>query len=76
MVAALPTLLNDIAQYVASVGLLALVYAFLIATVALTAVFSSKPARRKAAKEVLALLLPRLGRSGGPGVDGESGGGG
>jgi hypothetical protein len=33
-------------------------YVCLIAVIALTAVFSSKPARRKAALEVLRLLLP------------------
>jgi hypothetical protein len=37
---------------------LALGYAGLVGTMALTAVFSSKPARRKAAVEVLRLLLP------------------
>ncbi len=36
----------------------AVIYACLIAVIALTAVFSSRPARRKAALEVLRLLLP------------------
>lgn len=44
--------------------LLALIYPCLIAVTAMTAVFSSKPARRKAALEVLRLLLP--GRRGQP----------
>ncbi|MFV2195468.1 hypothetical protein [Nocardiopsis sp. LOL_012] len=61
MAAALP-MLNDIAQYASGAGLLAFVYGFLVTTLALTAVFSSKPVRRKAAKEVLLLLLPRRGR--------------
>jgi hypothetical protein len=39
-------------------ALLPLIYAFLVVTMALTAVFSSKPARRKAALEVLGLILP------------------
>jgi hypothetical protein len=38
-------------------------YLLLIAVVALTAVFSSKPGRRKAALEVLQLLLPRRRRA-------------
>lgn len=37
---------------------LAAIYACLIAVIALTAVFTSRPARRKAALEVLELLLP------------------
>jgi hypothetical protein len=37
---------------------LAMIYPCLIAVIALTAVFTSRPARRKAALEVLALLLP------------------
>jgi hypothetical protein len=37
---------------------LAAIYACLIAVIALTAVFTSKPARRKAALEVLELLRP------------------
>ena len=40
------------------------IYSGLITTLALTAVFPSKPARRKAAREVLRLLLP--GRSSAP----------
>ena len=39
-------------------GPLSLVYAGLITMMALTAVFSARPARRKAAAEVLRLLLP------------------
>jgi hypothetical protein len=38
------------------------IYTVLIATVALTAVFTSKPARRRAALDVLRLLLPRRSR--------------
>lgn len=43
---------------------LSLVYAGLITMMALTAVFSARPARRKAAAEILRLLLPgrRLSR--------------
>lgn len=37
---------------------LAAIYACLIAVIALTAVFASRPARRKAALDVLELLLP------------------
>jgi hypothetical protein len=37
---------------------LVMIYACLIVIVALTAVFTSKPVRRKAALEVLELLLP------------------
>jgi hypothetical protein len=37
---------------------LATIYACLITVIALTAVFTSKPARRKAALDVLKLLLP------------------
>jgi hypothetical protein len=42
---------------------LSLTYAGLIGTMALTAVFAATPARRKAALEVLRLLLPGRRRS-------------
>ncbi len=38
-------------------------YACLVTVIALTAVFTSKPARRKAALEVLRLLLPGRGNN-------------
>jgi hypothetical protein len=40
-----------------------LIYAGLITTMALTAVFSSKPARRRAATEILRLLLAGRGNN-------------
>jgi hypothetical protein len=46
---------SDVIRDLAPLGL---IYACLITTMALTAVFSSKPARRQAALEVLRLLLP------------------
>ena len=45
---------------------LSLAYAGLVGTVALTAVFSGIPARRKAAVEVLRLLVPGRRSSGPP----------
>jgi hypothetical protein len=45
---------------------LSLAYVGLVGTMALTAVFSSLPARRKAAVEVLRLLLPGRRPSGHP----------
>jgi hypothetical protein len=48
---------DNIAQ-LATLDAAALAYCTLITVVALAAVFSSKPSRRKAALEVLRLLLP------------------
>lgn len=53
----LPGITRDLAPVV-------FIYAGLITTIALTAVFSSRPTRRKAALEVLRLLLPGRNRSG------------
>lgn len=57
MAADLP-FLPDIPAQLATLGAPALIYCTLITTVALAAVFSSKPSRRKAALKVLRLLLP------------------
>ena len=46
---------------------MAAIYTCLIAVIALTAVFTSKPARRNAALDVLELLLPGRRRSHAPG---------
>ncbi len=57
MTAELP-LLSGLTRDLAILAPLALIYACLITTMAMTAVFSSKPTRRRAALEVLELLLP------------------
>jgi hypothetical protein len=59
LVAADLPFLPDTPAQLATLGAAALIYCMLIAVVALAAVFSSKPSRRKAALEVLWLLLPR-----------------
>lgn len=67
MAAELPFLYDGLA----TVGAASLGYLLLIAVIALTAVFSSRPTRRKAAFDVLRLLLPgrRRLRSQPPGHD-------
>lgn len=50
--------LSGLLGYLATLALIAVIYALLITIVALAAVFSSKPSRRKAALEVLRELLP------------------
>ena len=67
----LPFLPNTLAQ-LASPGVAVLIYCTLITVVALTAVFSSKPSRRKAALEVLRLLLPGRHRPPPGGVPGQT----
>lgn len=55
--------LSGILNHLPLIGPVALAYFSLITVVALAAVFSSKPSRRKAALQVLTLLLPgRRGR--------------